>query len=69
MNAHPILLQMKYARIVELFAKETNITLDEALNLFYHSQLYRLVSEGVSDMHCMSDEYLVTELKNELRKK
>lgn len=69
MNAHPILLQMKYARIVELFTKETKITLDEALNLFYHSQLYRLVSEGVSDMHCMSDEYLVTELKNELRKK
>ena len=33
--------------------------------LFYHSQLYELMSNGVSDMHCMSDEYLVQELINE----
>lgn len=30
-----------------------------------HSELYPLLSEGVSDMHCMSDAYLVQELKNE----
>ena len=28
MNANPILLQKKYARIVELFASENHITLD-----------------------------------------
>ena len=27
--------------------------------------LYTLVCEGVSDMHCMSDEYLVEELIDE----
>ena len=59
MNANPILLQKKYARVVELFAKEN------ALDIFYHSQLYELMSNGVSDMHCMSDEYLVHELINE----
>ena len=48
-----------------MFAKENQITLDVALHFFYHSDLYQLVSEGSSDMHCMSDEYLVTELKLE----
>lgn len=62
MNANPILLQKKYARIVNLFAKEKQLTLDEALDFFYHSFVHRLMSEGCADMHCRSDEYLVTEL-------
>ena len=37
----------------------------KALDIFYNSELYSLVSEGVSDMHCMSDEYLVEELIDE----
>ena len=65
MNAHPILLQKKYTRIVEQFAGKAGITLDEALSFFYHSQVYKLVSEGVSDMHCMSDGYLVEDLLGE----
>ena len=65
MNANPILLQKKYARVVELFAKKNCITLDKALHVFYHSELYKLMREGVSDMHCMSDEYLVKELEEE----
>ena len=65
MNANPILLQKKYARVVALFAKENNISLEKALDVFYHSELYKLMSEGVSDMHCMGDEYLVQELEEE----
>ena len=34
MNANPVLLQKKYARIIEKFAKNQNISLDEALNSF-----------------------------------
>lgn len=41
MNANPILLQKKYARVVELFEKRNNITLGKALDIFYHSMLYR----------------------------
>lgn len=67
MNANPILLQKKYARIVELFAKENHISLGQALDIFYHSERYTLMSEGISDMHCMSDEYLVQELEEELK--
>ena len=65
MKANPILLQKKYARIVEIFAKKNNITIDKALYIFYNSELYKLIREGCADMHCMSDEYLVQELQDE----
>ena len=65
MNANPVLLQKKYARIIEKFAKNQNISLDEALNFFYHSFTYELMSKGISDMHCMSDECLIEDLERE----
>lgn len=65
MNANPILLQKKYVRVIELFAMENHLSLEEALDFFYHSELYLLVSEGISDMHCRSDEYLAEELRLE----
>jgi hypothetical protein len=65
MEANPILLQKKYARVIDEFAKEAGITIREALDFFYHSITYKDMSEGVSDMHCRSDEYLAQELKEE----
>ena len=65
MMANPILLQKKYARVIECFAKKQGISLDEALDLFYRSEVYQLMREGVSDMHCMSDLYLAEELRVE----
>lgn len=67
MNANETLLQMKYTRIVSLFAKQMNITLDEALRFFYKSITYDLMKNGISDMHCMSDAYLVEDLEEEYR--
>lgn len=67
MNASPTLLQMKYTRVVGAFAKLADITLDEALRIFYRSQLYQLIKNGVSDMHCMSDMYLAEELLDEYK--
>jgi len=64
-NANPILLQMKYARVVEAFARRSGLTFSQALSFFYHSEEYRLVSHGVSDLHCMSDEYLAEDLQEE----
>ena len=69
MNANPILLQKKYSRINECFARQQGISLDEALNFFYHYEVYQLIRDGVSDMHCMSDAYLAEELKLEYRRK
>lgn len=67
MNANATLLQMKYARVVDLFAKQANISRSDALTFFYRSVLYRLMKNGVSDMHCMSDAYLAEDLLEEYR--
>ena len=66
MQANKIILQRKFARIVQLFADQTGITYEEALGMFYDSKTFELISEGIADMHCMSDTYLVDELKAEL---
>lgn len=34
MNANPILLQKKYSRVIECFAKQQGLSLDAALNFF-----------------------------------
>ena len=65
MQANKIILQRKYARIVRLFADKTGVSYEEALGMFYDSKTFELISEGVADMHCMSDEYLVDELMAE----
>lgn len=65
MMANPILLQKKYCRIIKCFAKQQGLSLDAALNFFYHSKVYQLIRDGVSDMHCMSDAYLSEELVQE----
>lgn len=59
----------KYARVIECFAKQQGLSLDEALRLFYHSEVYQLMRDGVSDMHCMSDLYLAEELRLEYQMK
>ena len=41
MNANPILLQKKYSRVIERFAKQQGISLDAALDFFYHSEVYQ----------------------------
>ena len=51
MNANPILLQKKYARVVGLYAKENAISFEKALDVFYRSELYNLMSE--EDQTCI----------------
>ena len=65
MIANPILLQKKYSRVIECFAKMQGLSLDAGLEFFDDSQVYQRIRDGVSDMHCMSDEYLAEELRQE----
>ena len=67
MLANKIILQRKYARIVQMYAERKGISYEEALGIFYDSKTFELISEGVSDMHCFSDEYLVDELLAETK--
>lgn len=62
MIANRNLLRMKFARVVEALAVELKCPFDEALRRFYSSMTYRLMRDGVSDMHCMSIRYLVDEI-------
>ncbi len=62
MEANLDILQMKYARIVRLFAEQSNVTYEVALEKFYDSKTFQLISNGIADMHCFSDEYLADEL-------
>ena len=68
MNANPILLQKKYARIIERYSKKYGVSLEQALDYFYTSELYRQIATGVSELHCMSDDYLAEELNAEKTK-
>ncbi len=65
MTANKNLLRMKYVRVIEAFASRTGCSLEDALDAFYRSQTYELMRDGISDMHCMSIDYLVEELLEE----
>lgn len=65
MDAHPILLQKKYARVIVAFANITSIEIRDAFDFFYHSRIYQEMRIGIADMHCRSDLYLAEELKEE----
>ena len=51
MTADATLLQMKYARIISLLSKKANIDVEKAMEIFYQSNTYMLMSKGVSDFH------------------
>ena len=65
MTANKNLLRMKFARVIEGYADRKGCSLDEALDCFYRSNVYVEMRDGISDMHCMSDVYLVDELSEE----
>jgi len=65
MEADKTLLQMKFSRVVARFAEQQKIPAEKALEFFYHSETYRELNEGIADLHCRSDQYIVDELKAE----
>ena len=67
MKAHRVLLQKKYARIFALLADRLSVTMLEAMRVFYHSHTYALMCEGIADIHCQGEFYLVEEILDELK--
>ena len=67
MEADKTLLQMKYSRVVALFAEQQGISMEDALDFFYHSETYQELREGIADLHCRSDQYVADELTAEYR--
>ena len=67
MQADKTLLQMKYSRVVALFAAQQGLSTEDALDFFYHSETYQELREGIADLHCRSDQYVADELALEYR--
>ena len=67
MTANRNLLRVKYAKVIEGYARSTGVTFDEALKRFYDSPVYEMMRDGISDMHCMSVPYLVEEVKEMIK--
>ena len=65
MTASKMLLQRKYTRVISAYAKLKDISLREAMEIFYNSEVYQEIRNGISDMHCRSDEYLADEIQLE----
>lgn len=62
MIANKTLLRMKYARVICLFAERAGIPPLQAMGFFYHSTEYKLMREGIGDLHCMTEDYIVEDL-------
>lgn len=61
MDDKQTILQAKYSRIIKGIADKLHISLEDAMDGFYHSQTFQMVNNGVADMHCLSDIYLIDE--------
>jgi hypothetical protein len=68
MIANRTLVGHKCAAVIRAYAELENIPLREAFDVFYRSNLYNEIRNGISDMHCRSDGYLAEELQIEVNK-
>ncbi|MDO4291252.1 MAG: DUF3791 domain-containing protein [Eggerthellaceae bacterium] len=64
-SAKQTVLQLKYARIIGVLADKGGMSLEDAMDLFYNSDLFPLIQEGTGDLHCRSDEYLAEDILRE----
>ena len=69
MIANRTLIGHKCAGVINAYAELTGISLRNAFDLFYKSNLYTEIINGISDMHCRSDGYLAEELQMEINRK
>ena len=68
MIANRTLIAHKCAGVIRTYAEFTEVSLREAFDVFYKSNLYTEIINGISDMHCRSDGYLAEELQLELKR-
>lgn len=69
MDGRRIILQMKYARIIDGLAKKLKLPIEKTMDLFYSSTTFELIEKGIADLHARSEIYLVDELILELRER
>ena len=62
MEANKVLMQYLYRDIILEIAKESGKSVEESMDLFYSSDSYELISEGIADLHCRGAKYLAQEI-------
>ena len=65
MIANRTLIGHKCAAVIKSYSELAGISLREAFDVFYNSNVYTEIRDGISDMHCRSDGYLAEELQLE----
>ena len=65
MIANRNLVNRKCDDVIRAYSEFADISLREAFDVFYKSNLYTEIRDGISDMHCRSDGYLAEELQRE----
>ena len=60
-------LWRKQSRIIILLADSLNISPERALDLYYRTKVYEHMADPKYGLQLMSDDYILEELKNELR--
>ena len=68
MTANRTLIAHKCAGVIKAYAGFAEVPLRESFDVFYRSNLYMEIINGISDMHCRSDGYLAEELHLEQKK-
>lgn len=66
-NGKRVVLDMKIARIIDIYGKEHTLSREEAADAYYNSVTAEMIEEGVGDLHCRSDRYLAEELWLEMQ--
>lgn len=61
-------LWRKQSRIIMLLAETLHINAERALDLFYSTEVYQQLTNSKSGLQLMSDQYILEDLINELRK-
>lgn len=57
-NARRILRDMKISRIISEMSQMYNLSLEDAMEIFYNTDTADMIKEGVADIHCRSEKYL-----------
>lgn len=50
----------KCANIIKAISELSNLSINEATDVFYRSETAGLIEEGVADLQCRSNKYLAT---------
>lgn len=61
-EAYHCILESKYTRIIAEISQMHEVSLEQAMDIFYTSELLPLLEDGVADLHCRSDKYLAEEI-------